>query len=360
MGEVPRKPGELEKLIELNDELENYFNNTIIPQLFVDADMILRKFTPAAMTHFKLSSDDIGKHIDEVSNNIRFPTIIANITEVIESNKDLEKEIQTTDKVWYQMNILPYIIRKENRTNGVIITFIDINDRILILKGYENLSRNYENIIHSISHDIKGPLSNIEGLVRILEGTPESEEDSKLIIGMLNESVVNLRRTVEDLVEIDNDKHFAKKPERVNFGNVIEDAKLALRDKIAETNAQICTQIGETEINFSRRNLRSIVYNLLSNAIKYKKPGTVPEVSITTDKSGEYTLLKVSDNGLGVAEDKQQTIFNRYTRLHDNVEGTGVGLFIVKGMVEVMGGKIEVKSKEGEGTTFTVYFKSLK
>ncbi|AKD03703.1 ATP-binding protein [Pontibacter korlensis] len=349
--------GTFEKLIELNDELENYFNNTIIPQLFVDADMILRKFTPAAMKHFKLSSDDVGRHIDEVSNNIRFPTIIENITEVIESGRDLEKEIQTTDKVWYQMNILPYIIRKENRTNGVIITFIDINDRIQILKGYERLNRDYENIIHSISHDIKGPLSNIEGLIRILKSTPESEEDNRRIIDMLSDSVGNLRRTVEDLADINHDTDFAKESERVNFENVIEDAKLALRDKIAESNAKIRAQIGESEICFPRKNIRSIIYNLLSNAIKYRKPGREPVVTISTEKSGEHIMLRMSDNGLGIAEDKQDYIFDRNTRLLTHVEGTGVGLFIVKGMVEATGGRIEVKSKEGEGTTFTLYFK---
>jgi len=357
MGESSIKTGQLEKLIELNDELENYFNNTIIPQLFVDADLILRKYTPAAMKHFKLSAQDLGKHISEVSNNIRFPTIIDNITEVMESGKDLEKEIQTTDKVWYQMNILPYIIRKENKTNGVIVTFVDINNRIQILKGHERLNRNYENIIHSISHDIKGPLSNMEGLIRILKETPKSEADNKLIIDMLSESVVNLRKTVDDLADIDFDKEFAKVPERVNFENVIEDAKLALRDKIAESNAKIITQVREPEINFSRKNIRSIVYNLLSNAIKYRKPDSEPVVTISTEKSGEHILLEVSDNGLGIAEDKQQHVFNRYARVHDNVEGTGVGLFIVKGMVEAMGGRIEVKSKEGEGTTFLVYFR---
>lgn len=357
MGKSSKKPSQLEILIELNDELENYFNNTIIPQLFVDADMMLRKYTPAAMKHFKLSASDLGKHISEVSHNIRFPTIIENITEVVETGKDLEKEIQTTDKVWYQMNILPYIIRKENRTNGVIITFIDINDRIQILNGYERLNRNYENIIHSISHDIKGPLSNMEGLISILKETPADVKDNRLIIDMLSESVVNLRKTVEDLADIDYDKEFAKAPERVNFENIIEDAKLALRDKIAESNARILTKVRESEINFSRKNIRSIVYNLLSNAIKYKKPDCEPVVTISTEKFGEDILLKVSDNGLGIAEDQQHRIFSRYARVHDNVEGTGVGLFIVKGMVEAMGGRIEVKSKEGEGTTFLVYFK---
>ena len=346
-------------LIELNDELENYFSNTIIPQLFVDADMILRKFTPPAMRHFKLTSDDIGRHIDDVSSNIRFPTIIENITEVIESNKDLEKEIQTPDKKWYQMNILPYIVRKENRTNGVIITFIDIDDRIQILKGYERLNRNYENIIHSISHDIKGPLSNIEGLIRILRDTPENEGNNKEIKEMLSQSVANLRKTVEDLADIrESDTDFARSTERVNFENVIEDAKLALRDRIDESKAKISTQIDESEITFSRKNVRSIVYNLLSNAIKFKKPDSTPVITIKTEKAGEFILLSVKDNGLGIAEDRKESVFERYTRLHSNVEGTGLGLFIVKSMVEHMGGEIKVESTLGEGSTFKVYFKA--
>ncbi|MEJ8755917.1 PAS domain-containing protein [Pontibacter sp. H259] len=277
MGKQPEKADEHQKLVELNDVLENYFSNTIIPQLFVDANMILRKFTPAAMTHFKLSDSDLGKHINDVSNNIRFPTIIENIQEVITEKRAMEKEIQTTDKIWYQMNILPYIIRKENRTNGVIITFIDINDRIQILKGYEKLNRNYENIIHSISHDIKGPLSNIEGLVDILRDIEGCEKETSNILDMLSKSVNYLRKTINELADIqESDTDFARERERVNFGNVIEDAKLALKDKITESEAQIKTELDVTEVNFSRKNIRSIMYNLLSNAIKYKAADKAP------------------------------------------------------------------------------------
>lgn len=347
------------KLIALNDELENYFSNTIIPQLFIDANLILRKFTPPAMKHFKLTFEDIGRHITEVSSDIRFPTIIENITEVIASNKDLEKEIQTCDKRWYQMNILPYIVKREKRTNGVIMTFIDINDRIQILNGYENLTRDYENIIHAISHDIQGPLSNIEGLIRMLTETPLDEKNDKVIKDMLSQSITNLRKTVEDLADIKgSEAAFGKSSERVNVENIIEDAKLALRDKIAETNASISTRIDESEISFSRRNVRSIVYNLLNNAIKYRKPDSTPVISIKTERSGDYILLTVQDNGLGIAKDKQGSVFERYTRLHDTVEGTGVGLFIVKGMVEHMGGKIEIESAPGEGATFRIFFRA--
>lgn len=69
------------------------------------------------MRHFRLSKADIGKHMDEVSSNIRFPTIIEKIEEVIKSNKDLEKEIQTVDRKWYQMNILPALHHQEREQN---------------------------------------------------------------------------------------------------------------------------------------------------------------------------------------------------------------------------------------------------
>ncbi|GHA66667.1 sensor histidine kinase [Pontibacter akesuensis] len=358
MEQPSKKTAEHRKLIELNDELENYFSNTIIPQLFVDADMILRKFTPPAMRHFRLSKADIGRHMDEVSSNIRFPTIIENIEEVIESNKDLEKEIQTTDKKWYQMNILPYIIRKENRANGVIITFIDINDRIEILKGYEKLNKSYESIIFSLSHDIKGPLSNIEGLIHLLKEIRGEEADTKEIIDMLSKSVGNLRKTVVELADIrESDTNFAKEAERVNFENLIEDAQLALKDKIHETGARFDMQINESEINLSRKNARSIIYNLMSNALKFKAPDRAPEIRIKTEKLNDYVLLSFSDNGLGIAEDKTDAVFERYVRLNNDVEGTGLGLFIVKRMVEDADGKIEVESSLGKGTTFRVFFK---
>jgi two-component system phosphate regulon sensor histidine kinase PhoR len=358
MEQKHKKTGAHRKLIELNDELENYFSNTIIPQLFVDADMILRKFTPPAMRHFRLSPADLGRHIDEVASNIRFPTIIENIEEVIESSRDLEKEIQTTDKRWYQMNILPYIIKKENRTNGVIITFIDINDRIDVLRRYEKLNKRYENIIFSLSHDIKGPISNIEGLVNVLRGTCAGEADTTRIMDMLSLSVSSLRKFVVELADIgESDTDFARTAERVNFENMIEDAQLALKDKIYEAGAQIKTEINASEINLSRKNVRSIVYNLLSNAIKYRVPDRVPDILIKTEASDSYTLLSVSDNGAGIEEDNREAIFERHTRLRNDVEGTGIGLFIVKRMVEDTGGRIEVESTLGEGSTFKVYFK---
>src|SRR5690554_6478157 len=108
----------IQDLIELNDELENYFRNTIIPQLFVDANLILRKFTPPAMKQFEFSPDDLGKPFENLVDNIRYAVIVDDVKEVIETGEIMEKEIQTTDSRWFQMNIIPYFMEKHNKTNG--------------------------------------------------------------------------------------------------------------------------------------------------------------------------------------------------------------------------------------------------
>lgn len=155
------KNDQIENLQELNDELENYFRNTIIPQLFVDANLVLRKFTPPAMKQFKLSADDLGKLINEVIDNTRFPSIIENIHQVIERNEILEKEIQTNEFKWYQMNIIPYVTMRTNKPNGVIITFVEITMRIKDLKEQEKLIADHEILLDTISHDINTPLTNL-------------------------------------------------------------------------------------------------------------------------------------------------------------------------------------------------------
>src|SRR5690606_14502419 len=134
------KDRQIKDLIELNDELENYFRNTIIPQLFVDAKLILRKYTPPAMKQFEFSPDDIGRPFQDLADNIRYSVIVDDVKEVIQSGEILEKEIQTNDLRWFQMNIIPYIVQKDNKPNGVIITFVDITERINTLKELEKLN----------------------------------------------------------------------------------------------------------------------------------------------------------------------------------------------------------------------------
>lgn len=351
---------EINKLIELNDELENYFRNTIIPQLFVDADLILRKFTPPAMKQFQLSDSDIGTHIDDISHRIRFPTFMENIKEVIETGEDFEKEIQTTDLRWFQMNILPYKIYRENRTNGVIITFVNITDRIKTLLEMEKLNADHETFIYSVSHDIKGPLNNLESLVDILSNiTTHDSKHSENIIHMIVDSVGQLRNIINELTDITKIRHQVKTGgDQVDLVDIVEDVKLTLHEKIKDSSAKILTDLQVTDITFLKKNIRSIIYNLLSNAIKYRSSDRALEILIKTEQKNGFIVLSVRDNGIGIEENKLGVIFSEFSRVREEVEGTGVGLYIVSKMVENNGGEIKVESKVGVGSTFTIYFKS--
>src|SRR5690606_40831628 len=124
MSDSNDKKRQIEVLIELNTELENYFKNTIIPQLFVDANLILRKFTPPAMKQFNFSPEDLGQPFIELVDNIRYSVIVDDVNEVIATGEIMEKEIQTNDFRWLKMNIIPYIEAIRNTTYGVIYTIV--------------------------------------------------------------------------------------------------------------------------------------------------------------------------------------------------------------------------------------------
>ncbi len=349
------------ELDELNEDLENYFANTIIPQLYVDRNFILRKFTPPAMKQFTLTQEDINKNIQDVTDNIRYPTLFENINEVINTGDILEKEVQTTDKRWFQMNILPYKVRKENRTNGVIITFVDITKRIAVLNELETLNAEHDTLLYTLSHDIRQPLSTIVLLADELMESYDDKDTEQFTnwIEMLKRASKDMKKLVEDFTNhVFVESVIPNEDERLNIEDIFHDVILALRNDIYNQGIEIKTQFNTSEIMFSRKNLRSIVFNLLNNAIKYKKTGENLLISIATEKREGYVVLSITDNGLGIEERNHKTIFNKFSRINSDIEGTGMGLYIINRMLSDKGGKIEVESAIDKGSTFNVYFKS--
>jgi len=351
---------QIEKLIEVNDELENYFRNTIIPQLFVDDDLILRKFTPPAMKQFNLSKNDTGRPIADIKENFRFPTIIDNIQQVIDSNEILEKEIQTTDFRWYQMNIIPYTIAKTNKTNGVIITFVEITMRIKDLKEQEKLIADYETLLDTISHDIKTPLTSLVLTVHMLKDEKRDNSSKfKSLLTIVENGIKKMQTIITELTDTRKQEYkYKAEEELLNFEHILEDVRLTIAGNIAESSAIINTKINVSEITFSRRKLRSIIYNLVNNAIKFKSSDRKPEIFITTQQEKNFIVISVKDNGIGIDASKQEAIFSKYFRVENAIEGSGIGLYLVKEIVNNAGGKILLESHPGKGSEFKVYLKA--
>ena len=220
-----------------------------------------------------------------------------------------------------------------------------------------------DNFIYTASHDLKAPISNIEALLTALLRTlpPESlsSERTRRITAMMQDSVERFKKTIGNLTEIVKlQKENNQQDTQVDLPEVIREVLLDLAPVIRSSGARVEVDVAHCPvIRFSEKNLRSVVYNLLSNAIKYRSPDRVPRVTISCRQSGAEQVLTVEDNGLGMEPGRMSQLFTMFKRFHDHVEGTGIGLYMVKKIVENAGGKIEAESQVGAGSAFRVYFR---
>ena len=220
-----------------------------------------------------------------------------------------------------------------------------------------------DNFIYTASHDLKAPIINIEGLLSLLrkklpqENLEQEQVDS--LMEMMQNSVERFKRVVSNLTDITKlQKEADQGPSQVSIPKIIQEVILDLGQMVRESDAQFEVDIADCSvISFAEKNLRSILYNLISNAIKYRSPERTPQVRITCKKMPDYVVLKVQDNGLGIDLRQEEKLFSMFRRLHTHVEGSGIGLFMVKRIIENSGGKIKVDSRLGEGSTFSVYFR---
>ncbi|MDJ0364093.1 PAS domain-containing protein [Hymenobacter sp. H14-R3] len=218
-----------------------------------------------------------------------------------------------------------------------------------------------DNFIYTASHDLKAPITNIDGLLTALqEQLPPAvrrAEQVQPLLAMMEGAVERFQKTIAHLTDISKlQQAHDQVAEAVNLAALVEDVRLDLAHELAAAQAQLLVDVsGGASLSFSPKNLRSIVYNLLSNAIKYRAEGrpAVVQLRSSTTAQGQL-LLQVQDNGLGLSESQQGQLFTMFQRLHNHVEGSGVGLYMVKKIVENAGGTITVQSQLGVGTTFTV------
>lgn len=265
-------------------------------------------------------------------------------------------EISSKNRVHYKVGILADIsgkVRNQQRIEQQLQALEQANNKL------QRANTDLDTFVYTASHDLKAPIANIEGLVDLLKRkiNPESEELAP-IFNMIQLSMQRFQATIKDLSEVTHIQKEAEKETIVAIQEVVEEVKALLYEMIKSTDVRIETDFQScSQIRFSRSNLRSIVYNLLSNAIKYHSPERQPLIRIKTKKTGEQVLLSVQDNGLGFSADKKGKIFTMFKRLHNHVEGTGIGLFIVKRIVDNTQGSLEVESEEGKGTTFNIYLK---
>ncbi|WP_019947818.1 ATP-binding protein [Hymenobacter aerophilus] len=254
-------------------------------------------------------------------------------------------------------------------------TYTDIHEQKLALARIEQtrqelrannqqltrINADLDNFIYTASHDLRSPITNIEGLLDTLrQELPADQRPGAVepVLRMMQDSVDRFKRTIENLTDISKLQQDSALPRApVALAPLIEDVRLDLQPLIAAAGGELEVDVAQcATVMLAEKNLRSIVYNLLSNAFKYHHPARPARVRLRCQPAGPgFVALQVHDNGLGLDLHEDRQLFTMFQRLHDHVEGSGIGLYMVKKIAENAGGRVAVASELNEGSVFTVY-----
>lgn len=249
-----------------------------------------------------------------------------------------------------------YFISQIADITNVIKSELKLKSMLGIVKTQNERLTDFAEIV---THNLKTHVFNLSTLVNFIEqDVPEIKPNEEFI--MLKDSVLNLNDTVKHLTEISNIKVVNEKQlETLSLCDYIDKAIYNVSALAKNFNCKIINEVDSNcNVKAIPAYLDSIILNFLTNAIKYRSKERQLVVTLKNEIQGEYNVLKIQDNGLGIDLNKfGDSLFKLYKTFHYNKDATGVGLFITKNHVELMGGKIEVESEVNKGTLFKVFFK---
>lgn len=225
-----------------------------------------------------------------------------------------------------------------------------------LLRSNESL----DNFVYTTSHDLRQPINNMAGIFEELRRTTQFRDpESAQLVAMFERALQQIYATINDLselVQVQKQRHYVP-TERVALDALTAEVLLSIQEQLTATGATVSTSFeAAPAVTFVRPSLQSILYNLLSNALKYAAPDRPPHIQVSSAMQANNLVLAVQDNGIGIDLTRFGTqLFQLFRRFHDHVEGSGMGLYIVNRIAQGHGGRVEVASTVGEGSTFRVY-----
>lgn len=354
------------RLSEAN--LKSVFNNTEIGYILLDKEGLILSFNkrfhdlcaPAVAKRLTNNISFLGL-LDEERNRIVSEYIRRAIAEGNPISYDLDyQENKDSATTFFQVSIIP--VKEGQNVIGICIASQDITDRKQAELEREKLTtdifgrnRDLEQFTYILSHNLRAPVASMLGLTRVLQ-EELTTEDKLFFSEQLLTSAEQLDEVIRDLNQILNiRREVSEVKENVDLQVLTQSIINDLFPPHVENNLQIITNFELTEIPTVKHYLHSIFHNLISNSIKFRRLDTTPIIRITVKRQASKILLSFEDNGIGIdMKRKSEHVFGLYKRFHTNISGKGMGLYITKAHVEILGGTITVQSEINKGTTFQI------
>jgi PAS domain S-box-containing protein len=287
--------------------------------------------------------------------------------EMLRLNQQVVSEIRTIHKDgsirWVRNYAHPIWDEQQNQLAGIYGAVQDITDRKRIETERETLIRELEaknaeleQFTYTVSHDLKAPIITIKGFLGFLAEDALTGNVKRLEVDIqrISEAADKMQNLLNDLLELSRIGRVLNDPESVDFRELVEESEKILQGRLQGTGTRILLNGELPMIYGDRERFFEVIQNLMDNASKFM--GAQPKPEIEIGQFGEVqnglVTLYVRDNGVGIAPQFHERIFGLFNRLDPKIEGTGVGLALVRRIVELHGGKIWVESEVGQGATF--------
>lgn len=362
-----------ELLLQSKANLQTIFENTDVAYVLCDAGHRIVSFNTKA---YELGIEQFNKKIRTGGDAFSyFPkNKIPNLKEAIRKVMNNEMvsyetsyDLEGGGIKWYEVRWAG-IANEEKENMGFVLAFKDITERKIselerdrITADLVKRNTDLEEFAYIISHNLRAPVANILGASAALATMELDPEEKEKLSKGINISAIKLDEVINDLNQILQGKGGINEiKETVQFSDLADSVKISIANLIDDNNIKIRYDFSEIDEFFVLKPyLYSIFYNLISNSVKYRRQqvNTLIEIRSHLNEDEDKLELTFTDNGMGIDLKKNgDQIFGLYKRFHSSIEGKGMGLFMVKTQVEVLGGKISVKSEENEGTEFKIEF----
>jgi len=358
--------GQLQETLERQrttaDDLQNVLYSTDVATLFLDTGLRIRFFTPATRKLFNVIPGDIGRPLADLSALTVDIALLDDAREVIRSLVPIEREVAGAEGRWYLRRILPY--RSEaKRIDGVVITFTDITDRRHVADALEAAKSQAQlanaaksRFLAAASHDLRQPLQTMALLQGLLAAGTTAGQPRQLLdrLKMTLDAMSGMLDVLLDINQIDaglTKVHVVDFRIDTLLDRLYQQFALHAKNQGLKLRLVDCGLSVQSDPALLEQMLR----NLLSNALKYTQTG---RVLLGCRRHGDTLSVEVWDTGVGIPDDELQSVFEEYHQVdnaaRERSRGLGLGLSIVHRLGMLLGHRVQVRSKLGRGSMFSI------
>jgi len=357
-----------QEVTQVNSDLLNLLATVDIPIVILDRERRIRRFTPKARSILNVVHADLGRPLDDIKVNVDVPDLDRQVADVIDSMAMTESEVQDRDGRWYRMQIRPYKTT-DNKIDGAILSLVDIDAlKHLVTESQqargeaENANRAKDLFLAVLGHELRTPLASLLLQAQMLRRRKVVDEAKLIRVAEVIERATRMQmQLVDDLVDVSRIVAGKLKVELgvVDLSTVIKAALDAVsgsvQRKSLDLDVVLDRSVGAVAGDAAR--LQQVVSNLLTNAIKFSADRG--RISVTLEKANGCARIQVSDSGAGIEPGFLPHVFDRFSQADTSntrmYGGLGLGLAIVRHLVEQHGGMIQADSPgTGKGATFSV------